>query len=79
MSKNLMANYVAGIDLNGVAWQLTRVGDEFKIKAEERFADSLSDPMKLEGGRTIAQARREELHTLLDEWIDWKLRVHGRQ
>jgi hypothetical protein len=77
MSKNLIDNYVSGIDLKGVAWQLTRVGDEFRIEAKERFADSLTNPMKLKGGRTIAQARREELHSLLDEWIDWKLKVMG--
>lgn len=62
--------YLSSISLHGEVWHLTRVGDEFCLKAGERFADGMTDPTKLSGGRTVAQVRREELHTLLDEWID---------
>jgi len=71
MNKDTIDNYISAIDLTGVAWQLTRVADEFRIDAKERFVHALTDPTELIGGSTIAQARREELHTLLDEWIDF--------
>lgn len=69
--------YLSAINLRGVVWNLTRLGDEFRLEADERFADGMTDVTKLMGGRTVAQARREELHTLLDEWIDEKLKNLG--
>ena len=52
----------------------SRVGDgRFEVVTGINFINGMTRQLKVEGGITEAQMRRNELHTMLDEWLDEEL------
>lgn len=53
-----------------------RIGEgRFEIVTGLNFKQGMLNPLKIEGGKTIAQMRRKELHEKLDAWLDIELGI----
>lgn len=64
-----MDKSIVNINRDGAGYVVTRVLNTFTVEAEEAFHAALTDPLKTFDG-TVGSHNRQELHDLLDEWID---------
>ena len=67
---NDMDKYISAITLNGEVWRLTQTNNEFCLEAKNCFVEGMTDQKKIIGGLTIGKARRVELHSLLEQWLE---------
>jgi len=69
----MIINETAVDQTTGIVYHF-RAGDgRFEVITGIRFKEGMSSGLKVEGGRTIAQMRREDLHNKLDAWLDSEL------
>jgi hypothetical protein len=45
----------------------------FEVVTGINFKAGMQDELIVEGGKTVAQSRREDLHQKLDAWLDSEL------
>lgn len=69
-NNNDLDKYISAITLNGVVWLITQTNNTFCLEAKDCFVEGMTDQTKIIGGLTIATARRAELHSLFDKWLD---------
>ena len=69
-NNNDMDKYISAITLNGEVWRLTQTNNELRLEAKDCFIEGMTDQTKIIGGLTIGKARRAELHSLLEQWLE---------
>jgi hypothetical protein len=63
----------SAINLTGMVFTVGTTPDEIMFKKGEQFENEMANTIEvIVGGQdmTIAEARREEMHDKLDQWID---------
>lgn len=64
-----MDESIVNINRDGVGYVVLRVPNTFTVEAKEAFHAALTNPLKTVDG-TVGSHNRQELHDLLDEWIN---------
>lgn len=63
----------SAINLTGIVFTISTTLDEIMFKKGEQFKDEMANTLQvIVGGQDmmLAQARRQEMHDKLDNWID---------